>query len=800
MSRKSRERRERYKTIQADDYFSNGTFEISRFGTQALVKNNRTAEQLKAYMDYLQAEYPTKYENISQKISELKEKVLQSNPYNLLMYLRQTAFMLQINIFSEFEYTKDANAIMRAQEYVQSILVSAEGHYQCSMTEDMQETIYEQIIDDFNSLYAELQTFYFYWAAYIQKTTEISDDQLNTLVEAQYMYWVRGNRYQVFELEPLKKLLPPHNSVLMELFGISANEIINGLEKLQYTLSQGYADTLMELGKEYQNFTVAVAKGIDAEKAIRSRTNHVNKILDKLGGADLIDVKSITGWDNRFIQALTYQLGECHSFLNESIFSGWPIVELPVMRKPFIKINGIAYAFLYYALFDNIYRNIQKSVTQLKPEYKESWKNKQTEASEEMVASLFSSLLPGAEVHIGNYYPVNTSLKKMNENDIIITYMNHLFIVEVKAGSFPSTPPLTDFQAHISAYQKLAEAADSQCSRTLSYISRCSPAQFYDHDKNAKFCLPNPESFDAIFTFSVTIDNFNAFAAKAEKTSIISLKEKTIVISYDDLLAYKGYFTSPISFLHFLKQRQAAISVPQYQLSDELDHLGLYIEKNLYTLEPSPFDVHRVVPFGFRQDLDKYFGLLFLNSAASKKPVQNIPKEVSEIIQILENDITLENIRLAHFLLDLSSDAKEDLGKQISYALCRQKELGRTVPISRFGEIKYCVFISMPNIRPFTISEQLDYSYAAASRNETVPVFWISLEYDDTDILISAQGKNCFFSDLKGADIERLKNLGNLKAKDWIKLYKQSHKKIGRNDICPCGSGKKYKFCCLGNE
>lgn len=24
--------------------------------------------------------------------------------------------------------------------------------------------------------------------------------------------------------------------------------------------------------------------------------------------------------------------------------------------------------------------------------------------------------------------------------------------------------------------------------------------------------------------------------------------------------------------------------------------------------------------------------------------------------------------------------------------------------------------------------------------------------------------------------------------------------KIGRNDMCPCGSGKKYKKCCLGKE
>ena len=26
---------------------------------------------------------------------------------------------------------------------------------------------------------------------------------------------------------------------------------------------------------------------------------------------------------------------------------------------------------------------------------------------------------------------------------------------------------------------------------------------------------------------------------------------------------------------------------------------------------------------------------------------------------------------------------------------------------------------------------------------------------------------------------------------------KYSHLKVGRNDTCPCGSGKKYKKCCI---
>lgn len=799
MSRKSRKRHERYKEIRSDDYFSNGEFEIARFGTNTLLKNNRTFEQQKAYMEYLQEEYTAKYSVISQKIDEIKEKTVQCDPYSLLMRLRNASIFFQINLFSESEYSNKANAIIRAQEYIQSLLVSTENQYDGSSFEEEQETLYEQIIDDFYDIYDEMKTFYYYWAAYAKKNSDISDDRLNIVVEAQYMYWVRGNRYQIFELEPIRRLLPPHNAVLQELFGVSASDVIIGLEKLQYSLSQGYADAMMDFGKEYEHVITAMESGMTPETAFRSRESCTNALAAKIFGSDLINVKLITGWDTRFIDALSFQIGECLSFRDESDFSGWPIVELPVMRKPFIKIEDTAYAFLYYALFDNIYRNIQRIITQQKPEYKERWKAEQTRASEEMVANLFTTILPGAEVHIGNYYPVNTSLKQMNENDIIIIYMNYLFIIEVKAGSFPSTPPITDFNAHINAYHKLAEAADSQCSRTLSYISKHVPAQFYNHEKVLQFSL-SLDSFDDIFTFSVTVDNFNEFAAKAEKLNVISLKEKTIVISYDDLLAYAGYFTSPILFLHYLKQRKAVISTPEYQINDELDHLGLYIHRNLYTLHPSPYGAHRVIPYGFRAELDKYFGMLFVNSETVEKPFPNIPIEISEIIEFLENEISLENIRLAHYLLDLCTETKEDFANQIRYAQTRQRELGQGVPIIAFGETKFCAFVTIPGISQYTLSAQLDYTYAAASRNETIPVMWISLEYNERNILVSAEGKKCYFSDLKGENIERIKRMGCEMAKDWVKLNKRMYKKIGRNDACPCGSGKKYKFCCLRYE
>lgn len=40
---------------------------------------------------------------------------------------------------------------------------------------------------------------------------------------------------------------------------------------------------------------------------------------------------------------------------------------------------------------------------------------------------------------------------------------------------------------------------------------------------------------------------------------------------------------------------------------------------------------------------------------------------------------------------------------------------------------------------------------------------------------------------------DMVKMIQNMKPK----TMKREHKKIGRNELCPCGSGKKYKNCCL---
>lgn len=795
----SKKKNRKQELVKADDYYNDGLFELARYGKVVSMRNLSTPEQHARIRAFYKEEYPRIKEWIDEKVKKIRKEISVCDPLMILKFTKDIAMLSHMNKFSELDYTNEENMTIRAQEYIQSILVSTENHFNDKESKEKQEKRWHSILADVEDLYKEFVYFYHYWSADKEDSGEIADEMMHYIVESQMLYLVRGNRYQVFELEPLKKLLPPHNDVLVELFGVTDEQIIGGLEKLQYSMSQGLGDAWTDMGKKFDKLFETVNLEAASEVEIAAAREVMNPVLEEVFGETLNNISHVTGWEARLIDALSFGVGECKTFFDGSEFSGWPIMEMPTKKKPFIKIDGISYGFDYYSLFDNIYRALQREIFRQKPEYVDTWNKRQNLASEDMVKALFLNLLPGATAYTGNYYPVGSSLKQMNENDLLITYENYLFIIEVKAGSFPQTPPINDFDAHIKAYTKLAQEADSQCSRTIKYMDEHQPAQFYDADKQKKFEISSLSEFKEIYSFSVTVDNFNDFAAKAEKLNFITLLSKTIVISYDDLMVYEKYFDSSIYFLHFLKQRKIAIDIPQIALNDELDHLGMYISHNMYSITASEFPEGYMVNWhGFRQNLDNYFCRLYLPELNPTKPKQDIPNEIIEIIQLLDRGTDENRIDVAHFLLDLSSEAKDDFCRAIHHALRRQPEIERMVVMSAFGEIKYCLFVEIPGIKIMNKEEREDYVLSAILNDESMPIMWIDLDYGRDGKLRGAKGKQCSYSDIPPDEINRLKELSIGYAKSRIEGFQhQFHRKVGRNDPCPCGSGKEYKKCCI---
>ncbi len=791
------------KRMPFDEFYSNGFLELGRIGNVVSLKNNFTEADVLERNKELAQQYDEKKAEIDTLIMDIREHISKCEPLSLLMAATERGMFNMLNTVSEIQIEGKQNFELRTVEYIQSILVSQESYFE--EIHSNQEELIEKVLEEVDELYMKTQIFYIFWAA---KTTiddkDLNEKDIQYIMEAQLMGNVRGKRYQFQQLTNLKTLLLPHSEKMEELYGVSAQDLLDGLEKLEYSLSSAKLDSWKGMFNEFLKFQKASEgkSSEDIEKLfdeIRESQQNL-ELSKKCFGTDLYDIEKVTGWDGRLVNSLSWNIGECREFIDNKDFSGWIIRDLPVQKKPFIKINGVSYCFDYYNLFDNIYRIIQKDMKGHDSKYTTQWADIQKEASENLVEEQFKRLLPGCQSYVGNYYPIGNSLKQMDESDIMILYDDTLIIAEVKAGSFTYTPAITDYKAHKSSFDALIGKADYQCERTLNYINKAEKITFYDDKKNEKVTF-NRKKYKNVFTFCVTVDNFNAFEAKIEKMNFLQVNSGTIAISVDDLEVYTAYFDSPLYFLHYLKQRKAATRSKTLLLSDELDHLGMYIVHNNYEMYTGEFeDCDSFAAYGYRENLDAYFASLHCKEVEYEKPLQEVPDEIKKIISVIEERKLQERVSFTNFLLDFDSVTRNELAESILYLLRRQKELGRMLPAFRNGEVMHGWFVKQNGIKEISEKDRLSYMYANMLRIGQNESWYIILQYNELNKLEDVYYKKLYIEDIdnEAYDKNELNKLADIVYRNRVAeiLKNQNKKKIYPNDFCPCGSGKKYKKCC----
>ena len=774
------------KKIRIDEYYNDGLFEIQRFGNVTSIQNKMSKSEMDLVHSSMKEQYAKTVQEINDIITELCSLITREDPLRLLKFCQHSFLMSNLGIASEHQLSSNQIYTARMTEYVQSVLVSSESHY-IKNNDDPSEDFFH-IASLVEELYSAIHQYYLVWALY-KRNDSSWDKTIDWIVESLLAFNVRGNRYQVVEEEFHRSLISPHNETLISIYGVTAEEVINGLLQLLYNLSQGQFDPLNSV------MNIMDSCGIE---------NCDNKVvmesLQGIFGYDLNDVIKATGWPEPFVQDLSYSICSVKDFIDkENVYSGWPLLNLPIHRKPFIAIDGNYYCFDYYSLSDNFYRAVQRAVNS--HINVDVWKEEQKLASEECVEIIFQKILPDSQIYRDNYYPINNTLKRMAENDLLVIYENNIIVIEVKAGSFVYTSPFMDFDSHIISYKNLIEKADHQCERVCHYIEKSCTSDiiFYDDKKREKIKL-NTNEIEKVFKISVTVDNINSFAARAEKLGFLNLKSKAICLGLDDLITYSEYFDSPLIFMHYLRQRESATQNPNLQLFDELDHLGMYIEYNCYPMIVNQLEKDSHVFFdGFRENLDIYFGQKYHSSLNPKKPVQNIPKRLRELISCIYSSDIGNKVWLSSYLLDFDHEARIGLCDSITAVIEKQRVNHKMTPIICAGgkeSLRYCLFVSQPGIEEFSEKEKEEYTLSVLLHNEEHDRVRIDIEVDEAGTIVAIIGKAYKQESIPVERASDLMSLGKKNAGIRVLLYKQKHGKIGRNDYCPCGSGKKYKKCC----
>ncbi len=783
------------KKIKPDEYFSNGLIEAARFGNTVITQNNMTEDLHKEWISELADHYTEEKEKIDAIIEKIKEKLAKVDPLTLFNFLTSMNSMMLMSpeLTTESEIPADTSFQLRSVEYVQSLLVSMEHDKANEIDEDKQEAVYHEIADHCLELYSKLPVFYMYWAAQQQKMGQLSLEDEEYIVFAQMMSQVRGEQYQAFRIPILKELLLPHEALLKELYGLAASDIISGLSVLEKNLSSGRLDAMLAIGEQMDK--LALFEGSEPDEDYLKESQEV---VLKAMGTSLFEVKENTKWTDELISDLCLGVNSDKVFLSHEEFPGWPIWNLPIQYKPFIELDGTAYCFDYYNLFDNFYVALQRVVRSHGKDYADRWNEAQGHSSEKTVGSVFEKLLPGCKVHYSNHYP----LKKNDsaENDILIEYKDVLLIVEVKAGTFVYTPAMMDFDAHKKSFKALVEKAENQCIRVKQYITAgedCEKVFYADDNLETKAFTIDTNKYNQIYMFDVTVSDFNEFASQMEKVKIAKAHEGIIAISLNDLWVYKYYFDNPLQFIHFIKQRTIATETVEIATYDELDHLGMYIFHNMYSLQAKDIGQGQRVNFvGYRDELDKYLSSIHVG-VNYEKPKQTIPTYMAII---LENVINHEDevTRFSNFLLDLSSESRENFDKSISNLARRERELGRMLPEMSFVDHCFALFLEVPDILIYPKEQREKYILANLVEKDIEECWSINITTDKQDTILDVQYNLFNQKDIPESKRAELKAFGKEIVERRIEqfLVQNNKKKIYPNDPCICGSRKKYKRCC----
>ncbi|WP_170252396.1 YecA family protein [Vogesella urethralis] len=529
----------------------------------------------------------------------------------------------------------------------------------------------------------------------------------------------------------------------------------------------------------------------------------LNRNAEAIGNMGLFDLRKVTNLPAAFLDDFSWAPSQETDFLADGEFKGWPLRIQPIFRRPFLKLNDTYYCFELHSLFDNFYRQLEKRIFQRSEAEKQEWIRNRKEISENLPVDYFTQLLPGATVFREIYYPVFSAsggAKNLAEADCLIVYDDHLFIIEVKAGAFTYTSPANDLPAYVKSLEALVGAPSKQGQRFLKYLESAEEVDIFDAKYRSIGKLRTGD-FRCKTICAVTLDPFTELAAQAQHLHKIGVDvgdASVWSLSLSDLRVYSDIFAGPLDFLHFVEQRMRAAPSEKLQLDDELDHLGLYLEHNNYAMHADELSQSGAqLQFnGYRSAIDAYFSAKLTESNDPSLPTQEIPPRLRELVDFLAKQEQPLRSRIASYLLDLDGDLRAELSRWIDEELAAIPQRGRCLPLSTAGNVRLTIFVNIEGLVEQGHEKATEHTQVAMIATGESDRILLELTYGPdgpTRVSMSTvtlHGLSC-------EHLERFREKATDLKEKRLACSVANFGKIGRNDLCPCGSGKKYKRCCL---
>lgn len=486
------------------------------------------------------------------------------------------------------------------------------------------------------------------------------------------------------------------------------------------------------------------------------------------------------------LRAFTH-FGNNSTFSDASAFnavSATPLIPMP---------DGRVLLFQYYSLVEALYESPFYWMAQ-----DDSYKNTAAKHRGEFTETIASSCLEkvfGAD-NVRSNVSLFSGKHRVGEIDTLVTFGDRVVIVQAKSKKLTlEARKGNDGQIRADFQKAVADAYDQGIACARHILS--GDVVLRDvHDSDVAFKWKPKE----VFLLNVVSDHYPALSFQVNKFLKHEVTEgiwPPFVMDVFLLDAMTEMLASPLRLLGYIRQR--VLHADRLHLAHELVALSFHLKENLW------FSAERdVVVLGddISADLDLAMTVRREGVPGNKTPYGILTRfagtSFERLIQQIEQMGDPATIDLGFLLLALGGDTCRHLAHGIKEVTRRSKHDGRphdlTISIDETGE-GICLHC---NPAPLNEATRRLQAHCHMRKYSLRAHKWFGLCLD-TDESIRV-GVTLDFPWQRSDDMDQLTRpmrshpgrSTNGPVQKWPRT------RMGRNEACPCGSGLKYKKCCLG--
>jgi hypothetical protein len=626
-----------------------------------------------------------------------------------------------------------------------------------------------------------------------------------------YSAIVRGTAYPQQVARRIKCVMTPFEAELERLTGITpshASEMVRTLGK----------QLVNNLNGMLQAFRTAEQRGDQIHRNHGKRTKEAQCELNciMLEMSDLVDGISAGSWlpSKDQILALAPDLSSNDWNAFRQTIGLTPAARAVLKRAENVQDHPVFFpdddhaVYLhagqcYDAIF-TFFDDILRSTTGVQDRYGKQiadWMEVET-------ASLVTRLFPATSIICNATFPDPDNPGGETEADTVISWGPFLVVMESKGRRIAISAMRGDVQRLKSTIRTNIQDAFYQARRVVRILDRDGKIRFTERGTGRALEIA-ADHLQRVYPVSVTLQHLGSIPTQLARTQKIGLfKENAFPwsVSIDDLEVITRFAGSPDVFLHYIDRRLAHQNMETTLVADELNLFGQYLDTrlhpSLYELAPELVDATGGRGVCLEGGENKFAPFYMVELTGEPPPDATsvelkVPPRIRDLLNELRNGSDNGARWISFALLALSDKALKFLHSVLTdfhripiapHPIIRKTFSDGDIVINVLVHESLPPNVFMQMVEARTAAE----NYRAKARASIT--FGIDRRVVDKPFVVALWYEEGPWKEDPAMEALIEEDKGHPRRYQMLSTAQPP----GRNSPCPCGSGKKFKKCCMG--